>query len=182
MYDNILEEIHNEFINSENYIQYLKELYEYSTYYSKQVYLYIMKSKIRITESELINLIKKVIKEEEYSEQHLEYNHPRAKELELENDGRCTIQIAQNRNTNNYSPVLVCTKYNQSIVSAELPAKSKNVEDLKHFICNHIERSYELLDEMLGGKVEDDEELNEDFTYDRFQVLDNPIVCSSELF
>jgi len=35
MYDNILEEIHNEFINSENYIQYLKELYEYSTYYSK---------------------------------------------------------------------------------------------------------------------------------------------------
>lgn len=34
MYDNILEEIHNEFINSENYIQYLKELYEYSAYYN----------------------------------------------------------------------------------------------------------------------------------------------------
>lgn len=141
-----------------------------------------MKKRIRLTESELISLINKVIKEEKHLEQHLEYEHPRAKELELENGGMCTIQIAQNRNTNNYSPVLVCTKYNQPIVSAELPAKSQNVEDLKHFICNHIERTYELLDEMLSGKVENDEELNEDFTYDRFQVLNEPIVCDFDLF
>ena len=35
---------------------------------------------------------------------------------------------------------------------------------------------------MLGGKVENDEELNEDFAYDRFQVLNEPIVCDSDLF
>ena len=140
-----------------------------------------MKKKIRLTESELISLINKVIKEEKNLEQHLEYEHPRAKELELENNGMCTIQIAKHKIRKDYSPVLICTKFGQPMVNAELPAKSQNVEDLKHFICNHIERTYELLDEMLGYETDYDM-LNEGFSFDRFEVIDEPIVCSSELF
>lgn len=35
MDDNVLQEIHYEFINSEDFIKYLKELEEYSVYNSK---------------------------------------------------------------------------------------------------------------------------------------------------
>lgn len=140
-----------------------------------------MKKKIRLTESELISLINKVIKEEKHLEQHLEYEHPRAEELELENGGMCTIQIAKHKIREDYSPVLICTKFGQPMVNAELPVRKESKEEVKIFICNNIERTYELLDEMLGYETDYDV-LSEGFSFDRFEVDDDPIVCSSDLF
>lgn len=140
-----------------------------------------MKNKVLLSESELISLIKKVIKEEEYIEQHLEYTHPRAKKLGLENDGLCKIQMAKKDFKEGYTAVLVCTKFDEPMVSAELPVTKETKEELKSFICKNIDRTYELLDEMLS--VSDDSlELNEDFKFSKFEVIDEPIVCSSELF
>ena len=63
-----------------------------------------MKKVIRITESQLIGLIKKIIKEEKYSEQDLTYFNP-------EIGKECKIKIARNKNkmgkTEEYKPVLV---------------------------------------------------------------------------
>lgn len=140
-----------------------------------------MKRKYRLTESELIRLIKSVIKEEKETIKHLTYTHPYAEEQELDNDGQCTIQIAQKTNNENmYGVVLVCSKYDKPMVVAELGPKSENPNALKHFICNHLERTYEILNELV--EEVDYDELNEDFEYDRYKVIDSPITCDSELF
>ncbi len=140
-----------------------------------------MKRKYRLTESELIRLIRSVIKEEKETVKHLTYTHPHAKEQELDNDGKCTIQIAQKTNNENmYGVVLVCSKYDKPMVVAELGPKSENPKELKHFICNNLERVYEILDELV--EEVDYDELNEDFEYDRYTVIDDPITCDPELF
>jgi hypothetical protein len=140
-----------------------------------------MKRKYRLTESELIRLIKGVIKEEKETVKHLTYTHPYAEEQELDNDGQCTIQIAQKTNNENmYGVVLVCSKYDKPMVVAELGPKSENPKKLKHLICNNLERTYEILDELV--EEVDYDELNEDFEYDRYNVIDDPITCDPKLF
>jgi hypothetical protein len=137
-----------------------------------------MKRKIRLTESELISLIKKIIKEENYSEEDLKYTHPRT-------GVACKIKVAENKVTNlefsKFSAILVCDNYNDGeyMVTAELPVDGPTPEFVSDFICENIERTYEILDEMLDHEEYDDE-LMEDVGHRRWNVIDEPIKCSSE--
>jgi len=134
-----------------------------------------MKRQIRLTESELISLIKKIIKEEKYSEEDLKYTHPRT-------GVACKIKVAENKVTNleygKFGAILVCDNYDDGeyMVTAELPVHGPTPESVSDFICENIERTYEVLDEMLDYPEEDD--LMEDVGHRRWDVIDQPIVCS----
>jgi hypothetical protein len=137
-----------------------------------------MKKKIRLTESELIRLIKKIIKEEKYSEEDLKYTHPRT-------GVACKIKVAENKLTNRehskFSAILVCDNYNDGeyMVTAELPVSGPTSEYVSDFICENIERTYEILDEILDHE-EFDDELMEDNQHRRWSIIDEPIKCSSD--
>jgi len=137
-----------------------------------------MKKKIRLTESDLIRLIKRIIKEEKYSEEDLKYTHPRT-------GVACKIKVAENKVTNReyskFGAVLICDNYNDGeyMVTAELPVSGPTKEYVSDFICSNIEKAYDLLDNMLDHE-EFDDELMENIEHRRWSVIDEPIMCSSE--
>lgn len=137
-----------------------------------------MKKKIRLTESELIRLIKRIINEEKYSEEDLKYTHPRT-------GAACKIKVAENKVTNlefsKFSAILVCDNYNDGeyMVTAELPVDGPTPESVSNFICKNIKRTYEILDKMLDYPEYDDE-LMEDVGHRRWNVIDKPIKCNLE--
>ena len=137
-----------------------------------------MKKKIILTETELIRLIKKIIKEENYSEEDLKYTHPRT-------GVACKIKVAENKVTNleyaKFGAILVCDNYNDGeyMVTAELPVHGPTPESVNDFICENIEKTYKILDDMLDHE-EYDEELMEDIEHRRWNIIDEPIKCSSE--
>jgi len=143
-----------------------------------------MKQKIRLKESELIRLIQKVIKEEEVIKKHITYSHPNPKDERLDSN-ICNIQIAKNRNTGKYHSVLVCSKFDNPTVLATLPVTSKDREDLESFICDHIvpkegrKSVTQVLDDILSRKDAINES-EESFSYDHFDVFNDPIGCSTK--
>lgn len=137
-----------------------------------------MKKIIRLTESELIGLIQKIIKEEEYSEQDLTYFHPA-----IGKD--CKIKVARNKNKmgriEEYKPVLVCDMYDtgNEIVMAEISFSSQSTEEVKEFICNNYELVIAELDFMFNGS---EENIMEAVDSRRWDVIDKPIFCGSDEF
>tara|TARA_R110000868_G_scaffold94602_1_gene260950 strand:- start:220 stop:660 length:441 start_codon:yes stop_codon:yes gene_type:complete len=137
-----------------------------------------MKKKIRLTESELIRLIGRIIKEEKYSEEDIKYTHPTT-------GVACKIKVAENKVTNNenskFGAILVCDNYNDGeyMVTAELPVNGPTPESVSDFICENIEKTYEILNDMLDHE-EFDEELMEAITHRRWNIIDQPIVCSDK--
>jgi len=140
-----------------------------------------MKRKIRLTESELINLIHKIIKEEKETQDHLKYTHPRFEELELDNDGECQIRVARNKHNDKFSPILVCSRYGKDLISAELPLRTKTKESIIKFICDHIEKTYQILDNMLDHNYDPDS-ISESTENSRWEIIGDPIVCDLDLF
>ena len=136
-----------------------------------------MKKKIRLTESELVRLIKKIIKEEKYSEEDIKYTHPMTGEA-------CKIKVARNKLTsmeyNQYGSILVCVdeEYGDDRIEAELPVNGSTPEDVSDFICENIERTFELLDDMLT--YEEEEPISEEVYSQRWDIMDQPIVCSDK--
>ena len=136
-----------------------------------------MKKKIRLTESELVRLIKKIIKEEKYSEEDIKYTHPMTGEA-------CKIKVARNKLTsmeyNQYGSILVCVdeEYGDDRIEAELPVNGSTPEDVSDFICENIERTFELLDDMLT--YEEEEPISEEVYSQRWDIIDQPIVCSDK--
>ena len=136
-----------------------------------------MKKKIRLTESELVRLIKKIIKEEKYSEEDIKYTHPMTGEA-------CKIKVARNKLTsmeyNQYGSILVCVdeEYGDDRIEAELPVNGSTPEDVSDFICENIERTFELLDDMLT--YEEEEPISEEDYSQRWDIIDQPIVCSDK--
>lgn len=134
-----------------------------------------MKKKIRLTESELINLIKRVIEEEKYSEEDIKYTHPMTGEA-------CKIKIARNKVTDmehrQYGSILVCIdeEYGDERIEAELPVDGRTPEEVSDFICENLERTFELLDDMLT--YEEEEPISEEVYSQRWDIVDQPIVCS----
>jgi len=138
-----------------------------------------MKKIIRLTESELIGLIRTIIKEEKYSEQDLTYFHPTIGK-------ECKIKIARNKNkmarTEEYKPVLVCDMYdtgNETVV-AEISFSSKSKEEVKDFICDNYEMVIAELDSMFDGQEQ--ESIMEAIDSRRWDVIDEPIFCGSDGF
>jgi hypothetical protein len=131
-----------------------------------------MGRKVRLTESELIKLIKNVISEGTYSEEDLKYTHPRTGEM-------CKIKVAESktrdRDFDRFGSVLVCEKWGSEMIVAELPVSGPSFEYVRDFICKHIERTYEIIDEMLGD--EEEYELSESMDNRRWRVVNNPISC-----
>lgn len=127
---------------------------------------------IRLTESELTSLIKRLIKEEKYSEEDLKYTHPRTGDI-------CKVKVAEfkpasERGEQKFHGVLVCPKYGEEMIVATLPVIRPSFDGVKNFICNHIDRTFEILDEMLDYSEHD---LYESIENERFRVIDTPISC-----
>ena len=134
--------------------------------------------KIRLTESELVNLIKKIIKEENTTFDDIKYTHPRTGE-------ECLIKVAKykhsNRGGRQYSAVVLCDVYNDGeyMVIAELPVTGKSVDEVSDFICDNLDRTFEILDDMLDYD-KSGEELLEDYSkFSKWEIVDEPIVCSN---
>jgi hypothetical protein len=136
-----------------------------------------MKKKIRLTESELVRLIKKIIKEEKYSEEDIKYTHPMTGEA-------CKIKVARNKLTsmeyNQYGSILVCVdeEYGDDRIEAELPVNGSTSEEVSDFICENLERTFELLDDMLT--YEEEEPISEEVYSQRWDIMDQPIVCTDK--
>ena len=136
--------------------------------------------KIRLTESELVNLIKKIIKEEEATTfDDIKYTHPRTGE-------ECLIKVAKykhsNRGGRQYSVVVLSDVYNDGeyMVIAELPVTGKSADEVSDFICDNLDRTFEILDDMLDYD-KSGEELLEDYSkFSKWEIIDEPIVCSNE--
>ena len=134
--------------------------------------------KIRLTESELVNLIKKIIKEENTTFDDIKYTHPRTGE-------ECLIKVAKykhsNRGGRQYSAVVLSDVYNDGeyMVIAELPVTGKSVDEVSDFICDNLDRTFEILDDMLDYD-KSGEELLEDYSkFSKWEIVDEPIVCSN---
>jgi hypothetical protein len=131
-----------------------------------------MGQKIRLTESELIKLIKNVITESKYSEEDLKYTHPRTGD-------KCKIKIAESKSTDldfkRFGSVLICEQWGEDTIIAELPVSGPTFDHVKDIICNNLERTYEILDEMLAD--EEEYELSEDIEHRRWKVVEKPISC-----
>lgn len=132
-----------------------------------------MGRKIRLTESELIKLIKNVISESKYSEEDLKYTHPRTGEM-------CKIKVAEHKinvdiDFKRFGAVLICEQWGEEMIVAELPVSGPTFDSVRDTICTHLERTYEILDEML--RDEEEYELSESLDNRRWKVVDNPIAC-----
>ncbi len=137
-----------------------------------------MKKIIRLKESELINLIKKVIREEKYSEEDLIYTHPvTGKE--------CKIKVAENKLTDSkfrkFGAVVICDIYDngKEMVIAELPANGPTAEYVNDLICDNLDKTFKILDDMFENETED---LIESIESNRWNVIDSPIVCRTNKF
>lgn len=131
-----------------------------------------MRRKIRLSESELVKLIKNVIKENRYSEEDLKYTHPRTGES-------CKIKIAENKVSkqewDRFGSVLLCERWGDDMIVAELPVNGPSFDHVRDFICDRLERTYEILDQMMD--YDDETELNESIYHRRWNVVDTPISC-----
>lgn len=123
--------------------------------------------KIRLTESELVSLIKKIIKEEKMSVEDIKYTHPRTGK-------ECLIKVARHkfsdRPSGTYTAVLVCDLYDDGeyMPIAELPVFGSSFDEVSDFLCDNLDRTFEILDEMLdydksGKELEDLIEEAKDF-------------------
>lgn len=134
-----------------------------------------MKKIINITELDLIKIIKKVINEEKYSEEDISYIHPITEES-------CKIKIAKNKSTNiewnKYGAILVCEdkEYGGERIEAELPIFDITAEGVNDFICENIERTFEILDDMLS--YEEEVQISEEIYSQKWSIIDQPIFCS----
>jgi hypothetical protein len=63
------------------------------------------------------------------------------------------------------------------MVTASLPVVKRSFEDVNNFICKNLDRTYEILDEMLSSKSDD---IFESVESERFKVIDKPIKCDVE--
>lgn len=136
-----------------------------------------MKKKIRLTESELVNLIKRIIKEEKYSEEDIKYTHPMTGEA-------CKIKIARNKVTDmkhrQYGSILVCIdkEYGDERIEYELWVDGPTPEIVSNTICENLERTFEILDEKLT--YEEEGPISEEVYSQRWDIIDQPIVCSDK--
>lgn len=135
--------------------------------------------KIRLTESELIRLIKKIITEEKTSVEDIKYTHPRTGK-------ECLIKVARHKYTNRpsgaYTAVVVCDVYDDGeyMVIAELPIFGGSFDEVSDFLCDNLDRTFEILDDMLDYD-KSGEELLEDYSkFSKWDIIEKPIVCSNE--
>ena len=138
-----------------------------------------MKKIIRLTESELVGLIKKIIKEEKYSEEDLKYTIPGTGK-------ECKIKIARNKvkmgEKEEFKPILVCDMYDtgNEFVVAEIFYSAPSADEVRDFICDNYEMVIAELDSMFDQ--EEPENIMEAVDSRRWEVIDEPIVCGSDEF
>lgn len=130
-----------------------------------------MKKVIRLTESDLIRIVKRIINEEKYSESDLIFTHP-------ETNKRYSINVAE------FKPAFEMgeKKYHAVAVDIEndsigfiLPVVKNTYEEVNDFICKNIDRTFEILTDRLKPF---DIDLMESIETERYKVIDKPINCN----
>lgn len=134
-----------------------------------------MKKVVRLTESELIGLIRKIIKENDERREHLKYTHP------VTGD-ECEIKIAKRKSDERYTAVLMCDIYHDGdpIVITNLPIFKRTPEEVSKVVCDNMERTYEILDSLVSS-VSEIPMLSES-TNSRYELFDEPITCSADSY
>lgn len=133
-----------------------------------------MKRRIRITESQLKSLIKKIVeREEKYSEEDLKFpNEVYGKD--------CIIRVAKKKKTNmpgrEYGAVVLCDINDDGnlFVVGELTVFGKTEEQVNKLICQNIELVKAEYDELFQ---ETEEPLMESIESSRWVVSDSPVKC-----
>lgn len=131
-----------------------------------------MKKIVRLTESDLTRIVRRVLQEEKYSEEDLKYTHPHTGES-------CKIKVGifkPSIETENkkYQAVLVCPLYDEDFVVAQIPVIKNSFNDVRDFICKNIEKTYEILDKIIPRQIGN---ISESVRSTRFQVIDEPLNC-----
>lgn len=134
-----------------------------------------MKRKIRLTESQLVSLIQRIVEEEKYSEEDLKfYNETYDKD--------CIIRVARKKQSNipgrKYGAVVLCDVNDTGnlFVVGELTVFGKTEEEVKEFICQNIEEVKAEYDQLFNGE-ENEEPIMESIESSRWDVSDEPISC-----
>lgn len=131
-----------------------------------------MKRKIRLTESQLVSLIQRIVEEEKYSEEDLTfYNETYGKD--------CLIRVAKRKHSNiprrKYGAVVLCDVYDTGnpLVVGELTVFGNTEEEVKEFICQNLEEVKSEYEDLFQGE----EPLMESIESSRWDVSDSPISC-----
>lgn len=133
-----------------------------------------MKRRIRITESQLASLIKKITEsEEKSSEEDLTfYNDTYGKD--------CIIRVAKKRNSNmpggKYSAVVLCDVNDTGnlFVVGELMVSGETEKEVNKFICQNIETIKDEYDELFRDT---EETIMEAIESSKWIVSNKPINC-----
>jgi hypothetical protein len=132
-----------------------------------------MKRRIRLTESQLVSLIQRIVEEEKYSEEDLTFpNEVYGKD--------CIIRAARKKRTNmpgrEYGAVVLCDVNDTGnlFVVGELTVFGKTEEEVNQRICQNIEQVKAEYDELFQGE---EETLMESIESSRWDVSDRPISC-----
>lgn len=134
-----------------------------------------MGRKIKITESQLDRLLKRIINEDENSGGDLKfYNETYKKD--------CIIRVARKKDSatpNSYRAVVLCDVFDDGelYVVGELSVYGKSEEEVNEFICDNLEEVKKEFDELFGVI---EEPLMESVKSSRWDVSDNPITCEIE--
>lgn len=65
------------------------------------------------------------------------------------------------------------------MVIAELPVFGSSFDEVSDFLCDNLDRTFEILDEMLDYDKGDDE-LSESYSkFSKWDIIEKPIVCSN---
>lgn len=131
-----------------------------------------MGRKIKITESQLDRLLKRIINEDENSGGDLKfYNETYNKD--------CVIRVARKKDSttpNPYRAVVLCDVFDDGelYVVGELSVYGNSEKEVNDFICDNLEKVKEEFDYLFG---DNEEPLMESVQSSRWDVSDNPITC-----
>lgn len=147
-----------------------------------------MKKIIRLSEEDLSRFIKKIVLEYE-SEQNDQtfYN-----DLTFENPKKnkyCKLKVGKMRHFSEenpfiYSPILICNndRLGEDVIQFEFgELRSRTPKIVSEKVCKYLPKLSSMIERIIS-KDEESFDLSENTIMNRWEILDEPINCDSDLF